>query len=81
MSGGNIGGRGRFWRSVSASQANAIGILTLQPDPKSPAEGGGLEEGLRGPYADSMGLRDRTGPPKTGLDPPCCHYPFGSRRL
>ena len=40
-----------------------------QPAPKGPAFGGALGDGLRGPYADSIGLRGRTGPPEPASTP------------
>ena len=58
MGGGGVEGRGRFWRSGPACEAPAVGIRTNIPSQGSPPSAGG------GPYAYSMGLRDRTGPPK-----------------
>ncbi len=42
----------------------SMGIRIPQPLTNGPAEGGALEEGLRGPYAHRKHLRHRTGPSK-----------------
>ncbi len=51
-------------------------MRTPQPLPKGPAEGGALGEGLRGPYANRSGLRDRTGPSKRPRPPPYAAPPI-----
>ena len=58
-----------FWRSGPVSEAPPLGIRTQKPLPKAPARGGGLVEGLLGPYAQRRSLRDRTGPPKPASSP------------
>ncbi len=47
-----------------------MGMRSLHPPPKGPAEGGALGEGLKGPYAQRKGFRDQTGPLKPASTPP-----------
>ncbi len=73
MGGGGVGGRGRFWRSGPVSEAPAMGIRTQRPLPKTLSEGGGLGEGLLGPYANSRASEtgpDRQNWPRPPTPPP-----------
>ncbi len=57
MGGGNMGGRGRIWRSGPVSEAPPMGIRTQKPVSKNPAFGGALGERLLGPYANKRACK------------------------